>query len=36
MSIKTPYPAEDEPRLELGPDDKLDNHLVVLVTGANS
>lgn len=36
MSIKTPYPAEDEPRLELRPDDKLENHIVVLVTGANS
>uniref|UniRef100_A0A093XTJ7 3beta-hydroxysteroid 3-dehydrogenase n=1 Tax=Talaromyces marneffei PM1 TaxID=1077442 RepID=A0A093XTJ7_TALMA len=36
MSIKTPYPTEDEPRLELGPDDKLENHTVVLVTGANS
>jgi 3-keto steroid reductase len=36
MSIKTPYPVEDEPRLELGPEAKLENHTVVLVTGANS
>lgn len=36
MSIKTPYPTQDEPRLELGPNDKLENHTVVLVTGANS
>ncbi|KUL91285.1 hypothetical protein ZTR_01785 [Talaromyces verruculosus] len=36
MSIKPPYPTEDEPRLELGPNDKLENHTIVLVTGANS